>query len=177
MDLEQVIISIGEKATDPWAKVTDAEFEMLEANLDIPTVKCFYALALLINSSFRFGSLLRFEDYDEKQLKAFEFFNKALEEGEPLSLFYLAEVKCGLFGKFPMFPEEGKILYQRYYDQTGDAETKDILDNWEEFLRDRKQRFDDLVLTERVRELNLPQTGLGSHDDAYYESLSEDDED
>ena len=68
-------------------------------------------------------------------------------------------------------------MYQRYYDQTGDEETKDILDNWEEFLRDRKQRFDDLVLTERVRGLNLPQTGLGSHDDAYYESLSEDDED
>ena len=98
---------------------------------------------------------------------------QATEQGCEQAIFYLAEVFSGLFGKFPMRLDEAKALYQKYCNLTNDEQTRaHVLQNWQQFAQNRKQIFQDKVLVERTMALNLPQTGLGSHDQGYYESLS-----
>ena len=177
MELNVAINSIIDKIYDWTAMMTREEAEVLKANLDDPEVKCYYALGLFISSSCRFTPVFdTFLGYDKLQEEAFALLDQAISDGCALAVFYLAQVKCGLFGKFPMYPDEGKALLEKYYALTGNESIKaSMLDNWDTYLKEMKEYFDDLKFTEKCRRLNIGPNGLGNHDEAYYESLSEDD--
>ena len=178
MDVIDVIDSIESRVYDSGERMTEEEAAVLEANMDDPDVMCYYALGLLMNSTVRFDTVFGFESYDDKQLEAFELLQRAMDMGSPEAFYWMAEIKCGLFGKFPMETEGAWKLYEWYYNLTHDQITREkVLDKWEEFLEGRKERFEDLKFEEQVRKINLPGIELGNHDEAYYESLSASDDD
>ncbi|MBQ9745579.1 MAG: hypothetical protein IJW21_02010 [Clostridia bacterium] len=177
MELNDAIKSIEEKIYDWRSAMTREEAEVLKENLDDADVKCYYALGLLINSSCTFSRRFgNFEGYDELQKEALGLMDRAISEGSAVAVYYLAQIKCGLFGKFPMFPDEAKELFERLYELTGNENVKnDFIDGWAEFLMQMEARFKELKFTERFRTLGLGPCDLGNHDEAYYENLSEND--
>ena len=176
MQLKQAIESIKTKLQNtPWNKPTQQEMQALQQQASINAqARVFLALAMLLQSTCRFSKLNgTFLGYDNLQTQALQMLEQATEQGCEQAIFYLAEVFSGLFGKFPMRLDEAKALYQKYCNLTNDEQTRaHVLQNWQQFAQNRKQIFQDKVLVERTMALNLPQTGLGSHDQGYYESLS-----
>ena len=130
-----------------------------------------------MNSSCRFHYIFGFRKYDELQLEAFDLMNKLIQNEVTDAYFWMAEIKTGLFGKFPMNVDGAKELYERYYNATNDSVTKEnVLDRWDEFLKEREERFNDLKFIEKYKAINPQNVDTSSHDDAYYESLSKKDE-
>lgn len=175
MNLKDVINSIESKVFEQGTRMTTEEAEILKSNFDNFEARYFYALGLLMNSSCRFHYITGFKGYDEMQLEAFDILQKGIEIDSSMASYFLAEVKCGLFGKFPMYPDEAKKLFEKYCNLVDDKEIKkEILDNWDEFVKERKKRFDDLQLIEVYKSINPQNVDTGGHDEAYYENLSKD---
>ena len=174
MELNEALDSIQAKIGVEGSRMTEEEASVLKANLDDPEAVCFYALGLLMNSSVRFKKLF-FRGYDELQNEAFALLNSAIENESSLALYLMAQIKCGLFGKFPRYPDEGKVLFERYYDLTGNESVKtEILDNWDEFDEEMRRHFDDMRIYEVMTDLrNQGFTDFSSHDEAYYEEQAE----
>jgi len=131
-------------------------------------------LGLLMNSSVRYKKLF-FQGYDELQNRAFDLLNTAIEQENILAIYFMAQIKCGLFGKFPRYPDEGKALFERYYNLTGSESVKaEILDNWDDFDEEMRNRFHDMRIYEVMSDLrNQGFTDFSSHDEAYYEEKSD----
>ena len=170
MELNKALDSIQAKIGMQGSQMTEEEASVLKANLDNPEAICFYAMGLLMNSSVRFKKQF-FQGYDELQKKAFDLLNSAIENENALALYLMAQIKCGLFGKFPRYADEGKLLFERYYALTGsDAVKTDILDNWDAFTEEMRHHFDDMRIYEVMTDLrNQGFTDFSSHDEAYYE--------
>ena len=174
MDLSQALESIQQKIDLQGSRMTEEEASVLGANLDNPTAVCFYAMGLLMNSSVRFKKLF-FQGYDELQTEAFALLDKEIENKNSLAMYLAAQIKCGMFGKFPRQAEEGRALYEQYYELTGDEDIKTgILDRWDEFDEEMKRHFDDMRIYEVMTDLrNQGFTDFSSHDEAYYEDESD----
>ena len=174
MDLIQALESIQKKTDLQGSRMTEEEADILGANLENPTVVCYYALGLLMNSSVRFKKLF-FKGYDELQTEAFALLDKEIENKNPLAMYLTAQIKCGMFGKFPRQAEEGRALYEQYYELTGDEDIKThILDRWDEFDEEMRRHFDDMRIYEVMTDVrNQGFTDFSSHDEAYYEDESD----
>ncbi len=177
MELNEVLDSISSKIGCKGSRMTEEEASVLSANLDNSDAVCYYALGLLMNSSVRFKKLF-FRGYDELQNEAFALLNSAIENESALALYLMAQIKCGLFGKFPRYSEEGKVLFERYYNLTGNEKTKaEILDNWDGFDEEMKRHFDDMRIYEVMTDMrNQGFTDFSSHDEAYYDERSKQEE-
>ena len=174
MDLNGALESIQQKIDLQGSRMTEEEADVLGANPDNPPAVCFYAMGLLMNSSVRFKKLF-FQGYDELQTEAFALLDTEIKKNNPLAVYLYAEIKCGLFGKFPRYPQEGKALFEMYYSLTGDEKTKsEILDNWDSFDAEMKRHFDDMRIYEVMTDLrNQGFTDFSSHEEAYYEDESD----
>ena len=174
MELNEALDSIGTKIGCEGSRMTEEEAAVLSANLDNTDAVCYYALGLLMNSSVRFKKLF-FMGYDEMQNEAFTLLNSAIENESALAMYLMAQIKCGLFGKFPRYPDEGKALFESYYNLTEDEKTKaEILDHWEGFLEKMKRHFDDMRIYEVMTDLrNQGFTDFSGHDEAYYEEKAD----
>lgn len=170
MELNSVIDDIFERISCQGARMSEEEANILKANLNNEDAICAYALGLLINSSVRIKKMF-FKGYDDLQNEAFTLLNDAIEKDNSLAIYWMAQIKCGLFGKFPRYPEEGKHLFEKYYALTNDETIKNtILDRWEEYDSEMKGHFDDMRIYEVMNDLrNHGFSNFSSHDDAYYE--------
>lgn len=177
MELNKALDSIRSKIGEQGSRMTEEEAAVLKANLDDPEAVCFYAMGLLMNSSVRYKKLF-FKGYDELQNEAFALLNSAIEKENRLAIYLMAQIKCGLFGKFPRYPDEGKALFERYYDLIGNETAKrEFLDNWDEFDEEMRRHFQDMKIYEVMTDLrNQGFSDFSSHDDAYYEERSKQDE-
>lgn len=174
MDLNQAISSIEAKLFEEEAKMTTEEAEVLKNNLDNEHARYFYAIGLLMNSSCRYHYILGFRNYDNLQLEALDLLQKGVENDSPIACYLLAEVKCGLFGKFPMDSVEAKKLYEKYCSLIKDEKLEEIvLNNWDNFINDRIKRFENLRFIEQYKAVNPRNVDTSGHDDAYYESLTD----
>ena len=172
MNLHDATKSIEEKLYDEDSKMTSEEAEVLKTNFDNEQARYFYAIGLLMNSSCRFHYISGFKGFDSLQLEAFDLLQKGVDNNSPIACFLLAEVKCGLFGKFPMKPDEAQELYKKYFDITKDDKIKEkVINNWDSFLEERTKKFKDLQLIEIYRSINPQNVDTSGHDEAYYESL------
>lgn len=174
MELNKALDSIRAKIGLQGSRMTEEEASVLKANVDDPEAVCFYALGLLMNSSVRFKKLF-FRGYDELQNDAFTLLNSAIENESALAMYLMAQIKCGLFGKFPRDVDEGKKLFERYYDLTGDETAKtNILDNWDDYLEEMRCHFEDMRIYEVMTDLRSQGfNDFSSHDEAYYEERSD----
>ncbi len=174
MELNKAIDNIQSKLFETGSRMTEEEASVLKSNLDDSEAVCFYALGLLMNSSVRFKKLF-FKGYDDLQNEAFALLNSAIENGNAMAVYFMAQIKCGLFGKFPRYPEESKSLFQKYYDLTQNESIKsNVLDNWDKYNDEMKHHFDDMRIYEVMSDLRSQGfTELSSHDEAYYEEQSE----
>ncbi len=174
MELNKAINNIQSKLFETGGRMTEDEASVLKSNLDDSEAVCFYALGLLMNSSVRFKKLF-FKGYDDLQNEAFELLNSAIENGNTMAVYFMAQIKCGLFGKFPRYPEEAKSLFQKYYDLTQNESIKsNVLDNWNKYNDEMKHHFDDMRIYEVMSDLRSQGfTEFSSHDEAYYEEQSE----
>ena len=170
MELNKALDSIQSKIGLQGSRMTEEEENVLKSNLDDTEVVCFYAMGLLMNSSVRFKKLF-FRGYDELQNQAFELLNGAIEEKSGLAMYLMAQVKCGLFGKFPRDAQAGKALFERYYELTKDEHTKtEILDNWENYNEEMRCHFEDMKIYEVMNDLrDQGFSDFSSHDEAYYD--------
>ncbi len=173
MELNEVLDSIQSKIGLEGSRMTEEEASVLSTNLDNTEAVSFYAMGLLMNSTVRFKNLF-FKGYDELQNEAFALLNSAIENESTLAVYLMAQIKCGLFGKFPRYPEEGRALFEKYYDMTGSKSVKtEILDNWDEFIEEMKRHFDDMRIYEVMTDLRKQGfTDFSSYDEVYYEELS-----
>ena len=174
MELNEALDSIRSKIGLQGSQMTEEEAGVLKANLDDTEAVCFYAMGLLMNSSVRFKKLF-FQGYDELQKEAFALLNGAIEKESASAIYLMAQIKCGLFGKFPRYPDEGKALFEKYYELTGDESIKtNILDHWENFVAEMRDHFEDMKIYEVMTDLRNQGFGnFSSHDEAYYEERSE----
>lgn len=178
MDLTSAFNSIEDKIYEQDAKMTNDEASVLKENLENPEAMCYYALGLLMNSSCRIHHIFGFKEYDDLQLEAFSLLEKSMKRGSPNAYYWMAEIKIGLFGKFPMNLDGAKELYEKYYEITNDDITKrKVIDKWDQFLKDRVERFNNIMFTEQYKAINPSNVDTSSHDEAYYESLSENNDD
>ena len=177
MELNKALDSIQSKIGQEGSRMTEEEASVLKANLDNPEAVCFYAMGLLMNSSVRFKKLF-FRGYDEGQNEAFALLNSAIENKSALAVYLMAQIKCGLFGKFPRYPNEGRLLFEKYYDLTGDESVKTgILNHWDNFDEEMRCHFDKMRIYEVMSDLrNQGFANFSSHDEAYYEEQSEQEE-
>lgn len=173
MELNEAMDSIQSKLTETGSRMTEDEESVLKANPDDPNAVCFYAMGLLMNSSVRYKKLF-FRGYDEMQNEAFALLGKETEKGNALAIYLMAQVKCGMFGKFPRYPDEGRALFEKYYALTGDSGVKeDVLDRWDEFDGEMREHFNDMKIYEVMTDMrNQGFTEFSSHDEAYYEERS-----
>ena len=109
MELNKALDSIQSKIGLEGSRMTEEEASVLSTNLDNTEAVSFYAMGLLMNSTVRFKNLF-FKGYDELQNEAFALLNSAIENESTLAVYLMAQIKCGLFGKFPRYPEEAKSL-------------------------------------------------------------------
>lgn len=175
MELKEAIENIYGKLWEQGSRMTEEEASLLKANLDDSEVVCLYALGLIMNSSVRYKKIF-FQGYDELQNEAFSLLNDAIKKGNVMALNFMAQIKCGLFGKFPRYPDEGKALFEKYYELTGCETTKtEILDDWEAYEEEMKNHFYDMKIYEVMNDLrNQGFTEFSSHDEAYYEEQDND---
>ncbi len=174
MELNEALDSIQAKIGIQGSRMTEEEATILKANLDNDEAVCFYALGLLMNSSVRYKKLF-FQGYDELQTEAFALLNSAIEQENILAIYLMAQIKCGLFGKFPRYPDEGKALFEKYYNLTGNQSVKnEILDNWNDFDKEMRNHFHDMQIYEVMTDLKKQGfSDFSSHDEAYYEEKSD----
>lgn len=151
--------------------MSEEEGNILKAHMDYDDEAiCIYAIGLLMNSSLRYKKLF-FKGYDELQKEAFSLFDFVMKKDCPLAIYLMAQIKCGIFAKFPRYPKEGKQLFERYYQLTKDENTKkNILDCWDEYEKEMKEYFNDMLIYEVMNDLrNQGFSDFSSHDEAYYE--------
>ncbi len=173
MTLDDAMNSINMKMAEQGSYMSNEEANILKANLDNEEAMCFYAMGLFMNSSVRFKKLF-FRGYDALQEEAFALLYQCIEKNIPLAIYLMGQIKCGLFGKFPRYPEEGRKLFEKYCDITSDETVKNnILDDWDNYNAYMKEHFDDMRIYEVMNDLrNQGFTDFSSHDDAYYEECS-----
>lgn len=178
MELFEACNSIIDKIYDQGSKMTEEETFVLKKNLDNNKGMCYYALGLLMNSSCRLNHFFGFKGYDEMQKEAFNLLEQAMVNEFPDAYFWMGEIKTGLFGKFPMDIDNAKEMYEKYYIlKFGSIPEDNIFTEWDEFLKQKTERFDNLCFIEKYKSINPHNVDTSSHDDAYYESLSENNDD
>ena len=178
MELFEACNSIIDKVYEQGSKMTEDEALVLKKNLDNSKGMCYYALGLLMNSSCRIHHVFGFKGYDEMQKEAFNLLEQAMDDELPDAYFWMGEIKSGLFGKFPMDIDNAKEMYEKYYNlKFGAIPENSILIEWDEFVKEKNERFKDLCFIEKYKSINPHNVDTSGHDDAYYESLSKDNDD
>lgn len=170
MNLNQVLDSMQKKYGCQGSLMSKEEEQVLKANLDNPDAVCFYAMGLIMNSSVRYKKLF-FKGYDALQEQAFGLLNQEIAKENGLAVYLMAQIQCGLFGKFPRNAAKGRELFEQYYALTGDESVKtEILDDWDAFDQEMKEHHGDMQIYEVMNDLREQGfSDFSSHDDAYYE--------